>query len=466
MRDSTPDRLERRDSNGAGVTVSICMIVRDEEKYLGDALESFKPIADEVIVVDTGSTDRTVEIARAHGAKVFHHTWSHDFSIARNVSLSLASCHWIFVVDADEGLDEQEHSNFRNLTRDQTVCWAFTTRNYTNDVTISNFTATKTDRLGRGRKYAGYFEGTKVRLFPNDPSIRFEGRVHELVEPAIRKLPKYRILKTDIRIDHYGHTPEAQLDKDARRAHEYVMAGEAKIQDNPAQWQSYFELGLEYARQRLYQQSLKTFERALELNPTSSELLTNVGYVLCELERYLDARQTLEKALSINPEDHEAYGNLGVVFIRMENYPMAAQALTRAVQIAPQSVNGYCNLAKALLRMGKIHEAITAYDRALDVYPGYASAKIELGTILVFLKRLDRAEELFLSVVQDDSQNVAALYHLGLIYRSSNRASEALRIFERFLQVSPSGPLKDRVERIYDALKEDSQHDTRPTEQR
>ena len=83
-------------------TLALCMIVKDEEAHLGCCLESVKGLVDEIVVVDTGSTDRTVEIARQYGARVFSYGWHDDFAAARNVSLSHAGADWILVLDADE----------------------------------------------------------------------------------------------------------------------------------------------------------------------------------------------------------------------------------------------------------------------------------------------------------------------------------------------------------------------------
>jgi len=84
--------------------LSLCLIARDEESLLQGCLESVKDVVDEMIVVDTGSTDRTVEVAEAAGARVIHYTWSDDFAAARNVSLQACSGDWVLVLDADERL--------------------------------------------------------------------------------------------------------------------------------------------------------------------------------------------------------------------------------------------------------------------------------------------------------------------------------------------------------------------------
>ena len=90
--------------NNGRPSLSACMIVKNEEKFLAQCLNSIKDAVDEIIIVDTGSTDKTVEIAQSFGAKVYHHPWRNSFSEARNHSLSYATCDWILQIDADEAL--------------------------------------------------------------------------------------------------------------------------------------------------------------------------------------------------------------------------------------------------------------------------------------------------------------------------------------------------------------------------
>ncbi|MBO4458624.1 MAG: glycosyltransferase [Butyrivibrio sp.] len=100
------------------VTVSLCMIVKNEEESLARCLDSLKGVVDEMIVVDTGSEDKTVEIAKACGAKVYNYKWNDDFSEARNYSFSLATCDYIYAADADEELDEDNRQRFIKLKQD------------------------------------------------------------------------------------------------------------------------------------------------------------------------------------------------------------------------------------------------------------------------------------------------------------------------------------------------------------
>ncbi len=95
--------------------VSLCMIVKNEEDYLPQCLESIKDIVDEIIIVDTGSTDKTVKIAESYGAKVYYFKWNNNFSEARNESLKYATKDWILILDADDELHSEYQENLKLL---------------------------------------------------------------------------------------------------------------------------------------------------------------------------------------------------------------------------------------------------------------------------------------------------------------------------------------------------------------
>src|SRR3989344_2135515 len=96
-------------------TISLCMIAKNEEKHLEECLNSVKELVDEVIIVDTGSTDKTKQIAKKFNAKIYDFKWVDDFSAARNESLKHATKDWILVLDADEVLDKEALKVIKNV---------------------------------------------------------------------------------------------------------------------------------------------------------------------------------------------------------------------------------------------------------------------------------------------------------------------------------------------------------------
>src|SRR5471030_2615411 len=117
--------------------VSLCMIVKDEEEYLPRCLYSINDIVDEIIIVDTGSSDKTVEIAKSYGAKVYYFKWNSNFSEARNESLKYATKDWILILDADDELRTEYKGNLRlllNMQLDKNAIYFFETLNYYGDI--------------------------------------------------------------------------------------------------------------------------------------------------------------------------------------------------------------------------------------------------------------------------------------------------------------------------------------------
>lgn len=167
-------------------TLSAAMIVRDEAAHLGACLESLRGVVDEVVVVDTGSVDGTVEIAEAFGAKVVRHPWNDDFAEARNVSLDNVTGDWVLYIDADERLIDAGHVDWEELLGEP-------------NVVAYRLWLSPVSSASAYREY---------RLWRNDPRIRFDGVIHERVVPAIHRVAdddSKTVELADLRLLHVGY---------------------------------------------------------------------------------------------------------------------------------------------------------------------------------------------------------------------------------------------------------------------
>jgi glycosyltransferase involved in cell wall biosynthesis len=169
----------------AGVSVSACLIVKNEEAFLGGCLRSLQGQVDEIIVVDTGSTDRTLDILSEFGVSALRHRWEGDFSAARNVGLEAARSSWILYIDADERLSVPGGADLRSLIDPRAIACNV-----------------------RFRPKSGFTRYLEPRLFRSDPRLRFKGRIHETMTPDIRRIAAEEGLKvasTAVEIDHLGY---------------------------------------------------------------------------------------------------------------------------------------------------------------------------------------------------------------------------------------------------------------------
>ena len=168
-------------------TLSLCMITKNEEKNLSRCLDSIKDIVDEIIIVDTGSTDKTVEIAKSYGAHIYHYDWNNDFSKARNVSLQKATKDWILVLDADEVLPYEEGLKLKNIINTSVNEGLFL-------------------RLDNIIESVNLGDAVVLRVFKNNPKYRFRGPMHEQIIFSIEEeCGKNKIQPTNVKIVHYGY---------------------------------------------------------------------------------------------------------------------------------------------------------------------------------------------------------------------------------------------------------------------
>jgi glycosyltransferase involved in cell wall biosynthesis len=165
--------------------LSLNMIVKNEGENLARAIQSVKNVVDEIIVVDTGSADKTKTIARSFGAKVFDFEWINNFSAARNFALDKSSGDWVIYLDADEELSTGSVNELRKIIHDKPAG--------VNCLVQS---------LGQDNNLSGIMKFP--RLFPLNDKIRFSGRVHEQIEPSLIK-NNFRIKDYAIKIIHYGY---------------------------------------------------------------------------------------------------------------------------------------------------------------------------------------------------------------------------------------------------------------------
>jgi tetratricopeptide (TPR) repeat protein len=346
------------------------MIVRNEAQLLPECLDQAARWADEICVVDTGSTDSTPEIAQAAGCIFSRFPWNDDFAAARNASLQCCTKDWIFVLDADERIAPEDLAPLRNLLDLPPAAWRFTTRNYTRRTELSGFVASSHDDLN-ARGFPGWFPSTKVRLFPNHLGAQFEGRVHELINPALERAA-IPIQTTGIPVHHYPLLKdEAALA--AKRAL-YLRLGEQKAAAAPTDPQAHAELGHQYTEHGDYLRAAQSYQRALQLSPDNAELLKDLGAVLHLLRRPKEARHALELATRLNPALADAWRNLGVVAADAGDWGEALEIFDRAVHLAPANADLHYFRAIALQRLNRPEEARAAARDSLSLRPDHPEA--------------------------------------------------------------------------------------------
>ncbi len=239
----TPGAARR--PRGAVPRISLCMIVKNEEQRLGGCLESVRGMVDEVVVVDTGSSDRTVETAKSLGAKVFSYAWPGDFSKARNESLRHATGDWILFLDADERLDPLGDSDCLRRAAAATSADALSVPIY--------------NRSREGKREPGV--GAAIRFFRSHPGVHFSGRVHEGVDQFLLKIGA-TVDHANFAVDHFGYGQDPETVKAKYRRNLDLL--EAELAENPDDPAARYHLGLTKMSLGQEKEARQAFDRALQ----------------------------------------------------------------------------------------------------------------------------------------------------------------------------------------------------------
>jgi glycosyltransferase involved in cell wall biosynthesis len=299
-----------RSPASSAAKVSLTMIVRNEEDNLPHCLESARGFFDEIIVVDTGSIDRTKEIALQFGARVFDFVWIDDFSAARNAALEHATGDYAFWLDADDVIDPAESEKLSELL-------------------ASLEHAARSQECGPPGTQVAYVvrcacdpspDGTggetvvdHVRLFPLRPDVRWTYRVHEQIMPALRRAG-ISVRWSDCTVRHTGYTDRAlrarKLERDSRILRE-------ELKDRPDDPFVLFNLGSIAIEQRDWRGSLQYLKRSLARSAPTDSITCKLFALIARAHQMLgdsqSAVRTCEEGLKYEPADAELWFRKAVV---------------------------------------------------------------------------------------------------------------------------------------------------------
>jgi tetratricopeptide (TPR) repeat protein len=331
-----------------GLTLSLCMIVRDEEQMLPRCLAAAAPAVDEIIVVDTGSTDATVEIAKSFGARVIEQPWTGSFSEARNVSFDAATGDWIMYLDADEVLVEEDVAKLRAVTsRTWREAFYLVETSYTGE-------------LGDGSAIVN----NALRVFRNRPEYRFTDRLHEQIAHTLPTHLPGRLEQTAVRVQHYGYLGSIRDAKEkSKRNVELLRRQAAEAPPSPF---LHFNLGSEYAA------AGEPAPAVTELRKAHAMLVASGGLAACEFAPPLMFRLAMGLRMC---------GRLA------EADDTAAEAL----RVFPEFTDLILGQARTAQTRGDVDGAIRLYERCIELgdAPARFGGMVGCGT---FLPRVALAE--------------------------------------------------------------------------
>ena len=387
--------------------LSICMIVKDEEQFIGRCLESVKSVANQIVVVDTGSTDQTEAIAKSHGAEVHHFEWCDDFAAARNFALEHVRGDWILVLDADEVLTQKGREGIHQDMKTQNVLG--------HRIRCEHLEPNESG----GYKLMADAWHYIPRLVRNAPGLHFTGIIHEeIFSSAVVRMEDWgmEISFGQTQIDHYGYAPNIKKDRN-------------KIERN-----------------------ITLLERALKDQPDSPNLLIsyaldlyNQGDIEAALDKKREAFNLLAKHPSkvVSPEVRE---RLISVFC---NLLLQSELYDEAIEVGESQLAKDCGptasilymYALALVKTGKIEEAIKALRECLSkehegsycaqffggAHGGFTTVHNLLADCLAKTDRHDEALSEYKLAVEAEPGNTSIRYGYARFLSNIGQPEEAIQ---------------------------------------
>lgn len=386
-------------------TLSLCMIVKNEEGYLHDCLQSVCDLVDEIIIVDTGSTDKTLAIASKFSAQIYHFTWQKDFSAARNASIKHATSDWIFYLDADERLFPESKVELKKLLlRNDILC----------------FTAIIDSPKSEGKK--GHFSRAH-RLFRNVPGIRFSGRIHEQISPSVLKLGG-KEATSNIKLLHYGYgKSDNEMQQKSERNYELLKK---QLADDPDNAYYHFTLAQNLILSDRYEDALSHLQRALEIGTLPKDIVCSIFNNLTEIHmrlgQFKKAIDFAERAIAMTPEQttsyllmYEAYGFSGDKKKQIE----CLEAVINLVDGNKQAVN----------------------EVSLEAYVDRFSLHLNLANLYYAKRNFKKAHDHYHKAVEIDEFHISALNGLYNSFFATGDFLNAIVVLEKLKKLNPDDPI-------------------------
>ena len=414
--------------------ISLCMIVKNEQDWVTGAVESVRSIVDEVIIVDTGSTDATPSQVEALGVRLLRYQWSGSFADARNVSLAAARQPWILVLDADERIASRDLGLITSAVKSGAADgFHLIQRNYVRRSQLLGWTPNGNE-YEEGSQYDGYVDNPLIRLFRNAPEIRFHGVVHEIVDPN-RLPPTFKFASVAVVLHHYGKVRDDERVEAKQRF--YLELGLKKIQEDSGNAKAFLDLGIQYQELGLHAEACEHFERNFGMSERPIALLY---WAISEkhLRHYEKAAGLLNRARELGLDSLHVHLELGNIHLAQNDWQSALAEYARCLALEPANPVAAFNYGLVLRKTGNTEGAVNFYKRALSVDPKFREPTMELAILYLQAGRPDDALSVLGHVTNIDGY---VLSLIGAAYLEKDDLDEAQKHLQRALRKDRS--LKD-----------------------
>jgi glycosyltransferase involved in cell wall biosynthesis len=430
-------------------TLSICMIVKNGAEWIAHCLESISQIASEIIIVDTGSTDRTIEIAQHYNASVFHFSWNDDFAAARNFSLSKAKSDWILVLDHDEELMSNHCLKLTKLI------------NFSHyDIYYLNLISDSVDKI-----YRTTCINTLPRLFRNHLGIQYEGRIHEQLIQSAEKIGA-KIGKSDLTIIHHGY--QERRDEKFQRNLRILRT---EVESNSQNVLAWFHLGETYSLLNRNDEAILAYDNALKSERLPDYLvpiaLVNYGNALTKLGNYSEAIKKCQQAIYHKEDLAMAHVIIALAYLKLNQSNEVIKYLENAVHIMNSKVVNqtlayevlpdmkYVRtvLAHNCAAIGAKDKAIKYYEQAIQLGSQFYDTYTGLADVNFKEKKYDRALKNYQQAYLLGAREDTIYIKLMQCYTELGNATKAIEMISPLVKQNYPITVNDRYTKVVELAK-------------
>ncbi len=416
--------------------ISVCLIVKNEASILETCLKNISKYFDEIVVVDTGSTDNTKEIAKMYTQLIFDFEWCQNFSEARNFSISKATNNWVLILDADEVVLEANIENLRKMMKQ-------------NPLKVGRIKRFNTFELeGSTQRYI-----ERVNRFFDKRLFCYEGIIHEQI--VARNGNTYKTFPIEFEVDHAGYMDE--VIKKTDKLNRNIELLEIALESAPKDSYLHYQIGKSYYKGKNSEKALWHFKKALDLGIAiqyeyAEDAVESYGYALLKCQKY-------SKALEIKRYE-EFFGALpdfnflmGLIYMNNAEFDTAMRYFSKCVcekEGRIEGINSFLpmyNIGVINEALGKVYDALQFYRRA----DGYVLALRRIDALKTVLKseyqkeiaeiqelieanHLDEADKRLKEwrMIDSDDEKILSLY--GIIKMIKGDLSESILLFKKIVE--------------------------------
>jgi glycosyltransferase involved in cell wall biosynthesis len=436
-------------------TVSLCMIVKNEEENLRRCLDSVRDSVDEIIVVDTGSTDRSVEIAESYGARVFYHPWEGSFSKARNYSLKYATCDWILILDADEELKREDSPRLREITKNT-------------DFKIVSFIINNRYKDSTQEGHA-----QMVRLYRNFSGVHYKGIVHNAIQYS------NKCFYSSITVIHHGYNlSEEKMDEKFIRTSTLLKK---QIEADPHNPVPYMYIGVSYMDRRMYEEAIISSKSAISLAEENglnkkdflvSYYIVSAAYF--EINEFKESKIYAMKSVKLDNHFLDGHCLLAFANYNLKEYDKFMEASEDYLAAWSKITNSYSSKTESQLHRSqtnngtepepqsnviyhtighkwKIHllrgfcyltnnqneSGNSEINKAINKSSDMENCLTLLGNYYIENDSIDKAEDAYKRLLDINEKAVNALFNLGHIKFQKNDLNGTLSLWKKAVGIAP-----------------------------